>query len=98
MRLPVHAQHLDLARIGWRQPFADFDGGGLAGAVGTQQAETLARPHVQIEAVDGDHVFVRLAQVADTQGGRGRECGHLFQYRMGADLGGSVTTPPVSGF
>ena len=71
MRVPAHAEHLDLARIGGGEALADFDGGGLAGAIGSQQAEAFARAHFQIEAVDGDHVFVRLAQIADRRAALG---------------------------
>jgi hypothetical protein len=38
------------------EPFADFDRGSLAGAVGTEQSETLARMHFQIQAVHGDDI------------------------------------------
>ena len=68
--IPAHAEHLDLARIGGRQAFADFDGGGFAGAVGPEQAEAFAAAHFQIEAVDGHHVFVGLAQIVEAKCGR----------------------------
>ena len=63
------------------QPFADFDGGGLAGAVGAQQAEALAAAHFEVEAVHGDHVFVRLAQIAELQGGRPAGSGMFRHYK-----------------
>ena len=40
---PAEPEHLDVARVGLRQPFADLDRRGLAGAVRTEQAEALAR-------------------------------------------------------
>ena len=47
---------------------ADADGGGLAGAVRAEQAEELALPHGEVDAVDGDHAlfsFVDLVQRLD---------------------------------
>ncbi len=62
--IPAHAEHGDLAAIGGRQTLANFDGRGLARSVRSQQAETLARVYVQIDAVHGDDVFIRLPQIA----------------------------------
>src|ERR1035441_2503016 len=47
VRFPAHPQQLHIARIGFGQTFANLDGGGLAGTVGSQQAEALARAYLQ---------------------------------------------------
>lgn len=41
------------------------NGGGLAGAVGTQQAEDLAFPDVKADAVDGGQVAIFFVQVVN---------------------------------
>src|ERR1035438_2359588 len=61
--LPAHAEQTHDAGIGNGEPFADFDGGGFAGAVWSQQAETLASLNVEIDAVDGDHISKGLAEI-----------------------------------
>src|SRR6185503_13648853 len=43
-----------------------------ARAVGSQQPEALAAPHLEVEAVDGGHVVVALDEPAHLDGGRGR--------------------------
>ena len=50
------------------EALADLDGGGLAGAVGTEQAEALARTDLEVEAVDGDDVTVGFAELAEDEG------------------------------
>jgi len=67
IRFPVQAEKFDDSGIGIGQPFADFNGGGLSGAVRSEQAEALAFCHFQIDAVNGDDVSVSLAQVAQEQ-------------------------------
>ena len=62
---------LDLAGVGRREPFADLDGGGLARAVGTEQAEALAGTDLEVEPVHRDYVAVGLAELADDE----RRCG-----------------------
>jgi hypothetical protein len=47
---PREPEDLDLPFIRGGQPLADFNGGRLAGAVGSQQAETDAARHIQIDA------------------------------------------------
>ena len=68
VRTPPPAEHFDFSRIRRRQTLADFDGGRFAGAIGSEKAEALARLHFEVEAVDRDHVFVRLSQLADAEG------------------------------
>ena len=63
------------------QPFADLDGGGLAGAVGAQQAEALARAHLEIEAVHRDDVAIGLAESAHTHRELGSVTWAYVQYR-----------------
>jgi hypothetical protein len=59
------------------------DGGGLAGAVGAEQAEHLAGGDLEVDAADGlNPAGVRLGQPADFHGGPGavpdgaQSCGH----------------------
>src|SRR2546427_7087941 len=49
---PRRPQDLDLARVRYRQALEDFNGGGLAGAVGAEQPKTLARADGEVEARD----------------------------------------------
>ena len=68
--LPGLAKDVDFARVAFEEAFTDFDGGGLAGAVRPDEAEAFLCPHLQVEAVHGDHAAIRLAQVANGQDGR----------------------------
>src|SRR6267378_505199 len=68
---PRRAQDRDRAAVGGRQPLQDFDGGGLAGAVGAEQAEALTRGDGQVEARHGDDVAVALDQTDTMNGGGG---------------------------
>ncbi len=54
--------------VGRRKAFADFDGGGLAGAIRSQQAEALSAHHLEVETIDSHHVAEGLAQTAERQG------------------------------
>src|SRR5262249_35123645 len=45
----------------------DAEGTALAGAVGTEEAEQLARPQRQVEAVDGDEVTVAHGEVRQAE-------------------------------
>ena len=49
----VHAVHKDLPAGGRQQAGDDIDQGGLAGAVRTDQAEDLAAPQSEADAVQG---------------------------------------------
>ena len=60
--VPVHAQHLHRSRIGEGEAFEDFDGGGLAGAVGAEEAEAFADLDGQIEPRHRDDVAEALDQ------------------------------------
>src|SRR5262249_7490757 len=79
--------------------FTDLDGGGLARAVGSEKAETLARTDVEIDAVYRDDVTVGLAEVADEERrGRTRHSGSLTRsVRDGIDEtdGCESPIPPV---
>jgi len=76
-RIPAHAQHFDVAGIGGNQPLADFHGGGLAGAVRSEQAEAFAGADFEFQAVDGEHILVSFPQVAHVKGGGRRGGCHL---------------------
>ena len=60
--VPTHRQHLDRSRVGKREPFEDLDGGSLAGAVGAEQAETLAGLDREVETGNRHDVAVALDQ------------------------------------
>src|SRR5687768_11032183 len=49
---PAPPEHLDLARCRGDQPLANFDRGGLAGAVRPEKAKAFAGPHFKIEPID----------------------------------------------
>ncbi len=69
----VEAEDLDLALVRLGQSLDHLQGGGLAGAVGAEEAEDLAPLDVEVQAVDGQHVRVALAQAAHAQ----RQIGHV---------------------
>src|SRR6185437_2077535 len=70
---PPAAQDDDIAAVGTSEAFADLDRGGFAGAVGSEEAEALARAHVEVEAIDGHDIRIRLAEGSDREGhGRGQ--------------------------
>ena len=60
--IPAQAEQLDLARRGFEQALDHLHGRGLARAVRSEQAETLAAPDGQIQAVDRDDGRRRLAE------------------------------------
>ena len=64
----VSAQDADLAAVGLQLPGEHLDGGGLAGAVGAQEAEDLAGRDLEADALDGLRVAVAEAQVLRADG------------------------------
>ena len=60
----VEAQHRGLARVGLEDGREDAHGGGLAGAVGPEQAEHGAGGHREVDAVEGDDVAEALHESA----------------------------------
>ena len=64
----VEAGHLGMARGGGDQRAQHPNGRGLAGAVGTQEAEGLAAGHIQIDPLDRGDLAVRLGQPAKGDG------------------------------
>jgi hypothetical protein len=79
----VEARHLDAAGVGLAQALDHLEGGGLAGAVGAEDAEDLAGADVEVDAGDGGEAFVAFDEAADlddrggARGGMGcgRGCG-----------------------
>jgi hypothetical protein len=69
---PATAEHPHLAFVGLGQSFTDLDGGGLAGAVRAEEAETLAGVDLEVESVHGGDVGESLAEPADEERRRGR--------------------------
>ena len=67
----IVAQDVDLAGASLEVTLEDFDGGGLAGAVGTEEGEDFARRHFEVDAADGLYVTVGLPEAADMYGSGG---------------------------
>jgi hypothetical protein len=63
----LHAEDLDGARVGTQESFADLDGGGLSGAVGTEEAEALTAADLEVERVDGNDVGVGFSETANRE-------------------------------
>src|SRR5713226_7532498 len=57
---PLLAEHLDDAAIRRGQSFQDLDGGGLAGAIRSEQSEAFALADLEVQAVDGDQFAIAL--------------------------------------
>jgi hypothetical protein len=65
----------------------------LARAVGPEHAVDLARPHVEVDAVQGAHARVLLGDAADLEHRRvGGRCGHRVAARVGCTA--TSTQPP----
>ena len=60
----IEAEHLHGARVPRSQSLEDLHRGGLAGAVGPEDAEDLAAADVEVQAVQHLPLAVRLAQAA----------------------------------
>lgn len=58
----IRTEHRDLARVPAAVALEDLHRGALARSIGSEQAEHLALPYAQIDAVDCGHVSVLLAQ------------------------------------
>jgi hypothetical protein len=82
---PAQSQHFDFAGIGGGEPFADLDGGGLTGAIGTEQTEAFRRAHFQIEAVHGDDILVNFAKLVHAKGGLRGCWGHRNSMAQNRD-------------
>ena len=67
----VEAVHQHPAPVGRQDPGEHAQGGGLAGAVGTEQADDLARPHGDGHVVDGDHRTEALVEETGVEAGTG---------------------------
>ena len=86
---------MHLALVGLGEALADLDGGGLAGAVGAQQAEAFAGPDLEVESVYGDDVGVSLAEAADEE--RWELGDGLAVMREGYAAPGCEATPASGG-
>jgi hypothetical protein len=51
MIAPAVSEHFHCAGVWGNQSYADFNGGGFAGAIRTKQTEALSAPDLKIEAV-----------------------------------------------
>ena len=81
--VPAQSEQLDLAGIRRQQPFADLDRRRLAGAVRAEQTEAFAGGDDEVEPVDGAHVAVGLAQIANEEGVRTRGATEPASRRIG---------------
>ena len=72
----VVTEHRDLAGVAAAEALEDLHGGGLAGPVGTEQREDLARLDVQVDPVDGGATGVPLHQPAHLHDGIASWCLH----------------------
>ena len=72
------AGHDDLAAVAPEQAADHRDGGGLAGAVGPEQAVGLAGGDLEADAVDGGPLAVALAEVATDEDRRSRGDGRTL--------------------
>ncbi len=61
----VETEHAHVPGVGPPESLEDLDGRGLAGPVGADQAQHLARMDVEVEPVDDHPAAVRLGQPAD---------------------------------
>ncbi len=66
----VSTEHADLPLVGMDQAADRTDGGGLAGAVRTDEAEHLAARDIERQSVQGRHGAVALAHVDQRDSGR----------------------------
>ena len=62
--IPAHAQDFDVAGVGEGEAFQDLDGGGLPGAIGPQETETLTGIDGEVQSRDGENVGVALDETA----------------------------------
>ena len=89
------AQHRALARGRVQQARQHLQGGGLAGAVGAEEADHLARLDVEGDPVDGLHGAVRrrtrLVRAAPSPG---VALGHLERLGQGGDVDGGHRQRP----
>src|SRR5262249_24517979 len=94
----VEVEHPDVAAVGTPVALEDLDGGGLAGAVGPEEPEDLARFHRERHAVEGAHRAVPLAEPGDFDGctrrrhGPGAYRGPLVQPVSGTGSRSRTTT------
>src|SRR5437899_12382944 len=65
---PWRPEDLDVPAVGNGEALEDFDGCGLAGAVGTEQTEALAGTDGEIQSLDRDHVSEALSEGAAADG------------------------------
>jgi len=65
-----NAGQFDAAAVGFDQPQQQPQGGGLAGAVGAEQAEALAAPHVQVDPAHHFGAAIAFGEAAHLQHGQ----------------------------
>ena len=83
----IEAEHRDLAAVARPEPFEDFDGAGLAGAVRSEQAEHLAGKDLEVDAFDGGQRPVTLRQALDGDSNRHVVGSVHYTRRRGECLG-----------
>jgi hypothetical protein len=66
---PAAAEDEHVSPVGNGEALADLDGRRLAGAVGPEEPEALARPDLEVESVHGDDVAVGFVEPNDLERG-----------------------------
>src|SRR5579862_3289570 len=84
---PGAPEDLDVTAVAFEKPLADLDRGGLSGSIGSQEAEALARLHLEVEAVHGDDIPVSFAQGADNESRHPGGWGRVWRPRHGPWFG-----------
>src|SRR5579859_3318423 len=69
--IPVETKKFDVTGIRCGQAFTDFNSRRFARSVRPKKSKTFACAHLEIQAVDGDHVLVSLSKTADAKGSLG---------------------------
>ena len=94
----VDPAHLQPARVRFAQPDQAFDGGRLAGAVRSEQAENLARLDLEADAVDGGDAVVLFPEVVNDDvwhGDRGTRYRGYIRAAWTCAGAGSSSRPPA---
>jgi hypothetical protein len=66
---PRHPENLHLSRVWLEEPFQNFDGRRLSGAVRAEQPEALAASDLERQTIDGNDVAIPLDQIGAIDAG-----------------------------
>ncbi|MBG6085009.1 hypothetical protein IW252_001776 [Zhihengliuella flava] len=88
----VAPEQLGAPGVRGEQSQQDADGGGFAGAVGTEEAVHLAGVHVEVEAVEGADAAKVFGHVGEVdEGGHARSCA-VGDGSLGSPGAGALAT------